>query len=240
MENQELINVKKNNDNTPIYKAVRAVGLVKPIFDEIKQGFRPPMLQVIGTAFLLKNYRVMITCGHVVSDFINLPTEVSGMLVIGREGRYAPVKIDILDFAHDLAILKPIKTPNLTDEQFKMVLDREFSSGLEIADQYYRASTKIAYAGYPLGTKLLNQKHDPTYATGVVGVEICNTHNRKEVRITGPIVGGFSGAPIVLEDDPAKVLGIISNSPNKEAGDANIFMAISWEHIRALAELSNS
>lgn len=224
---------------SPICEAVRAVGLIKPKFDPARQGFLPPQLEVFGTAFLLKDYNTIITCEHVVRNFVNFPIEITGMLVIGKHGNYSPVSIDSVDFAHDLAILR-FKNPNLSDEQFKEFLNKEFSTGLEIIDKYPDVATKVAYAGYPLGTSLLNQKHDPTYSEGVIGVKVCETNIRKEIRITGPVVGGFSGAPIVLERNPTKVLGIVSNSPTKDTGNANIFSGISWEHIKAIAELAKS
>jgi len=236
----EVQNALVKNVKLPVCDAVRAIGLIKPKFDQSRQGFLPPQLEVIGTAFLLRDYKVLVTCEHVVRNFINLPIEISGMLVMGRLGQYSPVSIDCVDFAHDLAILRFIKNQNTTDEVFKVFLENEFSSGLEIVDKYSGASTKVAYAGYPLGTQLLNQKHDPTYSSGVVGIELCEGLFRKEVRITGPVIGGFSGSPIVLEDAPQKVLGVVSNSPTKEAGNVNIFMGVSWEHIKAIAELANS
>ena len=224
----------------PVCDAVRAVGLVKPIFDTTHRGFLPPQLQVIGTAFLLKEQRIIITCEHVVRSFVNFPIEISGMLVIGKQGNYFPVSIDSVDFVHDLAILRFIKNSNSSDEEFKVFLDTEFSTGLELINEYPEVSTRVGYAGYPLGTQLLNQKHDPTYSEGVVGIKLCKDDFRKEIRITGPVVGGFSGSPIVLKDDPKKVIALVSNSPTKEAGNANIFSGISWEHIKAIAELAKS
>ena len=224
----------------PVYEAVRAVGLIKPRFDPTQQGFVPPQLEVIGTAFLLKKHQVIITCEHVVRNFVNFPIEITGMLVIGRQGRYSPVSIDSVDFAHDLAILRFVKNPNLTEEKFKEFLNNQFFTGLELTDKYPEVSTKVGYAGYPLGTQLLNQKHDPTYSEGVVGIKLCETSVRKEIRITGPVVGGFSGSPIILKDDPQKVIAVVANSPSKEAGNANIFSGISWEHIEAIAKLAKS
>ncbi|MFA5188657.1 MAG: serine protease [Patescibacteria group bacterium] len=224
----------------PVCAGVRAVGLVRPRFDPIQQGFLPPQLDVIGTAFLLKGYEVIITCEHVVRDFVNNPTEIIGMLVIGKQGIYFPVSIDSTDFAHDLAILRFRKNPNITDEKFKEFLGNEFSTGLELTDRYPDVSTKVGYAGYPMGTQLLNQKHDPTYSEGVVGIKLCETDIRKEIRITGPVAGGFSGSPIVLKESPQKVIAALANSPTKEAGDANIFSGISWEHIKAIATLAKS
>lgn len=225
---------------SPVLDAVRAIGLVKPKFDQGKQGFLPPQLDIIGTAFLLKDYRVIITCEHVVRNFISLPVEISGMLVMGRLGQYSPVSIDCVDFAHDLAVLRFVKNPNMSDERFESFLKEEFDTGLSIAAQYQPASTKVSYAGYPYGTQLLNQKHDPTYASGVIGVEMCEDQFRKEIRVSGPVVGGFSGSPIVSENEQGKVIGIVSNGPSKDGKESSIFMGISWEHIKAIALLARS
>jgi len=235
MEDQNLLS---KNDKPPVIDAVRAIGLIKPRFNQNQQGFLPPQLEIKGTAFLLKEYRTIITCAHVIQDFINSPVEISGMLVMGRLEKYSAVSIDCIDFAHDLATLRFKKNPNITDEAFKTILDNEFLTGLEIVNQNSPVSTKVAYAGYPYGTQLLNQRHDPTYSNGVVGVELCKSVTRKEIRIMGPVVGGFSGSPIVVENDHRKVLGVVSNGPLKT--NANIFMGISWEHVKAIAKLSQS
>jgi V8-like Glu-specific endopeptidase len=60
---------------------------------------------------------------------------------------------------------------------------------------------------------------------------------RKEIQISGPVVGGFSGSPVV-DTESQKLLGVVSNGPTQGAG--NIFMAISWEHVRAIAALTRS
>ena len=230
------------NKNTPaILKAVRAVGIIKPKFDPQQQGFIPPQLQVTGTAFLLKGQKVIITCAHVIQDFINMPIELAGMLVIGKEANYQPVSIDSVDFVHDLAILRFRKNAQTPPEMFEQMINAEFESGLELSDSDPIVSDGVMYAGFPLGNVLLNSKHDPSYSEGIVSV--CDRENefgRKDFQISGNIVGGYSGSPVTLKSNPEKIIGIISNSPSKEAGDAGIFMAVSYRHLKALADLSKS
>lgn len=232
---------KHQKDNTAemISAAVRAVGFIKPKFDPHQQGFLPPQLEVIGTAFLLKDKQVVVTCDHVVRKFANLPVELAGVLVIGQKGNYRPVSIDCVDYAHDLAVLRFKKLPQETDEQFNTFLTSQFDSGLEISDKYADVSDRVAYAGFPLGNQLLTQLHEPTYFEGLVGIKVRNSGIRKEVQISGSVIGGFSGSPVV-DKDTKKVVSMVSNSPSKEAGDAGIFMGISWEHILAIANLAKS
>lgn len=162
------------------------------------------------------------------------------MLVVGKQGNYTPVTIDMIDFIHDLAVLRFQKNPRMNQQEFDNFVNKEFSTGLEVVNNYSDVSTKVAYAGFPLGIRLLDQQHNSTYSEGIVSIKMRNDNLRKQIQISGSIVGGFSGAPIVLKDNPAQLLGMISNSPSKEAGDANIFMGISWEHIKAIAKLANS
>ena len=236
-----MIQENTNQDDLSVLKAVRAVGFIKPRFDPQQQGFIPPQLEIIGTASLLKDFNVILTCAHIVQKFINLPVELGGMLVIGKEANYQSVSIDNIDFIHDLALLRFTRSSQMPVEMFNNMIKTEFQNSLLISDNDPQVSNQVIYAGYPLGNILLNSKHDPSYNEGIVSV--CNRENefgRKEFQISGSITGGFSGAPVVLKNNPQKVIGVVSNSPSKEAGDAGIFMSISYEHIKALAELSKS
>jgi len=229
------------NKRPIILKAVRAVGIIKPKFDPQQQGFIPPQLEVVGTAFLLKDFNIVVTCAHVVQQFINLPVELGGMLVIGKETNYQPISIDNIDFVHDLAILRFKKNPQTPQQMFDTMIKSEFEDGLLISQDEPVVSDGAMYAGYPMGNILLNSKHDPSYSEGVISV--CDRENefgRKEFQISGSIVGGYSGSPVTLKSKPNSIIGIVSNSPSKEAGDAGIFMAVSYKHIKALAELSKS
>lgn len=237
----EKIENKKIKDNSAeiLSNAVRAVGFIKPKFDPQQQGFLPPQLEVIGTAFLLKDKQVVVTCDHVVRQFANLPVELAGILVIGQKGNYRPVSIDCVDYAHDLAVLRFKKLPQETDEQFKTFLKSQFDLGIDLTDIYADVSDKVSYSGFPLGNQLLTQLHEPTYVEGVVGIKVRDSGVRKEVQISGSVIGGFSGAPIISKESK-KVVAMVSNSPSKEAGNAGIFMGVSWEHIKAIADLAKS
>lgn len=219
--------------------AVRAVGFIKPKFDPQQQGFLPPQLEVIGTAFLLKDKQAIVTCEHVVRQFANLPVELAGILVIGQKGNYRPVLIDCIDYAHDLAILRFKKLTQETDEQFNSFLNSQFNEGVELTDIYSDVSEKVAYSGFPMGNQLLTQLHEPTYFEGIIGIKVRSSEVRKEIQISGAVIGGFSGAPIINKKTK-KVVAMVSNSPTPEAGNAGIFMGISWEHIKAIAELAKS
>ena len=224
------MNNVSNNEQPQVYKAVRAVGIFRPKFQP-----NPPVkifadsLNVIGTAFWLKDYKVLITCAHVVQGLLGAPIEITGLLVIGNRGNYMRASIDLLDFSHDLAVLRLAETP-------KELLEKEASDGLEITENYPNVGENVAYAGFPLGLQLLNSTQAPTYSEGVVGAQLRHHGLRKEIQITGAVIGGFSGAPIVSKKEAAKLIGVLSSSPSQDAGKANIFMAISWEHVKTLAE----
>ena len=239
MEEKKEIQKIKDNTAERLTSAVRAVGFIKPKFDPQQQGFLPPQLEVIGTAFLLKDKQVIITCDHVVRQFANLPVELAGILVIGQKANYRPVSIDCVDYAHDLAILRFKKLTQETDEQFNQFLQNEFGSGLELSTEYSEVSEKVAYTGFPLGNQLLTQLHEPTYFEGVVGIKVRDSGIRKEVQISGSVIGGFSGSPIINKDTQ-KVVAMVSNSPSPEAGSAGIFMGVSWQHIKAISDLAKS
>lgn len=224
----------ENNTQKPyVYNAVRAIGVIKPKFDNQKQNFLPPQLEVIGTAFWLKDYKVIISCAHVVRRFTETSVDQAGMLVIGKKGNYQPIFIDSVDYAHDLAVLRLMSNDNA-------LIEKEAESGLSVSDKYYDVATNLAYAGYPLGNQLLNQKHEPTYSEGVIGIKLREHNIRKEIQISGPIIGGFSGSPIVLKDDSSKIVAVVSNGPADSNKNSNIFMGISWEHVKAIAKLAKS
>lgn len=228
---------KGEADQPQVYKAVRAVGILRPKFQPKPQGpIFAESLDIRGTAFWLKEYKILVTCTHVVRDLVGAPVEVTGLLVVGNKGNYVRAIVDSLDFSHDLAILRiPSDVPKDV-----INIEKESREGLEIANKYPTVGKAVAYAGFPLGLQLLNSSQDPTYSEGVIGAQIRHRGLRKVIQITGPVVGGHSGTPVVLKNDPSRVIGVLAHSPSKDAGNANIFMAISWEHIKAIAELSKS
>ncbi len=213
-----------------IYESVWAVGILKPKFQPNGTVFAQ-QLDVIGTSFLLLNEKVLITCAHVVQNLLGAPIEITGLLVVGKNGNYTPARVSVIDHGHDLAVLQ-FSDPAIANKQTE--------EGLLIANGYPVIGDRIAYAGFPLGMQLLNERHAPTYTEGVMSSELKNLGFRKELQMSGPVTGGFSGSPVVAINDPQKVIAMVSNSPSKEAGDANIFMGISWEHIEAIAKLAIS
>lgn len=216
----------------PIYTAVRAVGVLRPKFQSkpVAGKVFADELSVRGTAFWLKNEKILVTCAHVLKGLVEAPIEISGLLVVGNQGNYQRATIGIVDLEHDLAILHLVAPPEL--------IQQEANSGLLLADSYPDVGLKVAYCGFPLGNQLLDEKHLPTYAEGVVGAAFTPTTGKKKIRITGTVVGGFSGSPIVDIAKPDHVVGVLSDSPSKEAGDADIFTAVSWEYLKALSKLA--
>lgn len=217
--------------------AIRTVGILKPVFNPTAKGFESPQLEVKGTGFWLAS-GVFLTCAHVIEKLINQPIELAGMLVVGGNRKpYRKATYNILDFKHDIAMLEV--EPN--NESDAVALREEIANGLEIFEGSIDVGEKIAYAGFPLGTRLLNDGHSPSYAEGVIGNEVLNDREGlKTVQISGPVIGGYSGAPIVLQKDNKKIIAIVANSPSIEAGQANIFHGIHWKHIKKFAELTNS
>lgn len=225
-------NIQAKPENPAVYKAVRAVGILRPKFQPTQGKVFIEGLEVIASAFWLKEYKVLITCAHVVQNLVGAPIEITGLLVVGNMGNYGRAVVATIDIEHDLAVLRIPEAP----QDF---IEKESVDGLDITNEYPVVGAEVGYAGFPLGQQLLNSTHAPTYAEGVVGAQLRHHGPRKNIQITGAVTGGFSGSPVVLKDTN-KLIGVLSNSPSKEAGSVNIFMATSWEHVKALAELSKS
>ncbi|MDP2704442.1 MAG: serine protease [bacterium] len=216
-----------------VCNAVRTVGVIKPQFNPQTNGFLPPQLTIKGTGFWLKDKKAFITCAHVVQDILGAPIEVAGMLVVGGNGvAYKKTTVSILDFVHDLAVLNVE-----ADDGF---LQQQISAGLDICERTINVGDQVAYAGFPFGNALLNTKHTPTYAEGLVGTEILEDTLPKTIQISGAVAGGYSGAPIVLKNDQMKIIAVLANSISKDAGGANIFRGIHWKHLKELFELIKS
>jgi len=229
---QETVNTSVTGVDQPeVYKAVRAVGVVKPTYMPQGKSFGNN-LQVVGSAFWLKHYKVLVTCAHVIQNLSTGPLEQTGLLVVGNLGKYARASISSIDLGHDLAILQII-------EEAEAFIDAEAESGLEITDSYPQVGKAVGYAGFPMGSQLLNSIHSPTYAEGVVAVQLREGPWRKEIQVTGAVAGGYSGAPVALKEG-SKLIGVLSSGPSAPGTQGNIFMAISWEHVKAIAELAKS
>ena len=212
--------------------SARTVGVLKPTFDPAQRGFKAPEIIVYGTGFWIKNQKVFITCAHVVQPILGMPIEVAGMLVVGGNGvEYKKATITSIDFIHDIAVLNIEADGNYIAQQSMQ--------GLEINSEEIEVGEKVGYAGFPLGNQLLNQKHSPTYAEGVIGQEVIGATGPKWIQISGPVVGGYSGGPITLKEN-GKVIGMVSNSPSKEAGNASIFKSVHWKHLKSTVDLIES
>lgn len=221
------------NQTPYVCGSVRTVGVIKPQFNPQISGFLPPQLIIKGTGFWLRDKKAFITCAHVVEDILRAPIEVAGMLVVGGNGvDYKKATVSILDYIHDLAVLD-IEA----DDNF---LNQQASVGLDICEKIINVGEEVSYAGFPFGNALLNTKHTPTYSEGLVGTDILEDTLPKTIQISGAVAGGYSGAPIVLKNDPQKIIAVLANSISDNAGSANIFRGIHWKHVKELFELIKS
>lgn len=199
------------------------VGTFKPKFNPQNGKVFSDELNIFGTAFWVDSPSVLVTCAHVVDDVLKSPIELAGLLIIGYKGKYYRATVGLIDHQHDLAVL------HVADP-----IERA-ATGFELVTSYPGTGKNVSWAGYPLGNFSLNQTHEPTYNEGVVGISKREEPMRKSVQISGTVVGGYSGSPVV-EKESGKLVGVVSNGPQ----NAGIFMAISWEHIAALVGLAKS
>jgi S1-C subfamily serine protease len=75
--------------------------------------------------------------------------------VVGNLGSYARAFVASLDLAHDLAVLQ-------ITAQSQQFIDTEAELGLTITSAYPQVGQPVAYAGFPMGSQLLNSIHSPT------------------------------------------------------------------------------
>ncbi len=218
-------NIKKETVNAAelLKEFVVSVGTFKPKFNPQNGKVFSDELNIFGTAFWVGSPSVLVTCAHVVDDILKSPIELAGLLIIGYKGKYYRTAVGLIDHQHDLAVLHvadPIERGNL---------------GLELSESYPKTGTSVSWAGYPLGNFLLNSTHEPSYNEGVVAIPKREEALRKNVQISGTVVGGYSGSPVV-EKESGKLIGVVSNGPQ----NTGIFMAISWEHVSAVVALAKS
>jgi S1-C subfamily serine protease len=218
---------EKKIDNNKLLNSVRSVGTLKPVFDFNSQSFLPPQLNILGTGFWVGD-STFVTCAHVVQGLLSGPLELVGMLVVGgNKSQYLKATISILDLEHDLAILQ------IADKNFHI---SQKDICLKINDKKETVGMNIRFAGYPLGNQLLNEEQTPIFAKGTIAHTSSSINKlRKEIKISGFIEGGFSGSPVV--DDNDKLIGVVANHPEQTK---SIFNIISWEHIARLIDLENS
>jgi len=214
-----------NNDK--LLNSVRSIGIIKPSFDFNTQSFLPPQLNILGTGFWVGE-GVFVTCAHVVQNLLGGPIELVGSLVVGGNKQpYLKAMISILDLEHDLAVLQ------VTDKDFH---NAQKASCLSINSKKEEIGSEVRFAGYPLGNHLLNEEHTPVFSKGVIAHTGSAVNKlRKEIKISGAVEGGFSGSPVVNDED--MVVGVVSNHPEQTK---NIFNIISWEHIEKIVSLERS
>lgn len=214
-----------------VYEAVRCVGTLKPVFDPDLNAFQPPELNVSGTGFWVKDYGCFVTCAHVIEDLLGVSIDLAGMLVAGGNGYpYQRMRFSIVDIQHDLALLRP--------DEYTEDIKKQISCGLSFSKLDPRVAEPIAYAGFPFGRGLLDARHTPTYSEGIVGKQVLHRKGRTSIQCTGPVVGGYSGSPVVMRDEPDKIIGVLANGPVDDGNTGNIFRAIHYSHVRKLCELS--
>ena len=218
--------MEENTKNT-LLKSVRAIGSVKPSFDHHTQSFFPPQLTVLGTGFWVKN-NVFITCAHVVQKFAEQHIDIAGALFFGgNEDIYRKASISILDYEHDLAVLC------VEEKNFKLENER---ISLNITNKKEKIGEDVFFAGYPLGDRLLNDKHTTIFSKGCVAHASSDLNIiRKHIKISGSIEPGFSGSPVVNKE--GEVFGVVANHPLETK---NIFNIISWEHVQKIIDLEQS
>lgn len=218
---------KDTVDNGKLLNSVRSIGIIKPSFDVSTQNFLPPQLNILGTGFWVGD-GVFVTCAHVVQNLLGGPIELVGSLVVGgNRNQYLKASISILDLEHDLAVLQ------ISNKDFHNV-QKQFC--LAINNKKEEIGSDIRFAGYPLGNHLLNEEHTPVFSKGVVAHTGSSVNKlRKEIKISGSVEGGFSGSPVV--NDNNLVIGVVSNHPQQTK---NIFNIISWEHVEKIVSLERS
>lgn len=219
MPNKKDVNIANILSNN-----VASVATFKPKFNPQSGKIFSDELNVLGTAFWAGDKKVLITCAHVIEELTKSPVELAGLLVIGYKGNFYRASIGIVDNQHDIATL------DIIDD-----FDVEQIPGIAVSKKYLSVSSKVAWSGYPLGNFLLNQVHQPTYNEGVVGIDKRVEKFRKYVQISGTVVGGYSGSP-VIDSISGNLIGVVSNGPE----NTGIFMAVAFEHIEALINLKTS
>lgn len=203
---------------------VASVATFKPKFNPQSGKIFSDELNVLGTAFWATKEKVLVTCAHVIEELTKSPIELAGLLVIGYKGNFYRASVGIIDNQHDLATLDVMDA-----------FDTKNISELEISKKYPAVSSQVAWAGYPLGNFLLNQVHQPTYSEGVVGIDKRVESFRKYIQISGTVIGGYSGSPVVDKKN-GSIIGVVSNGPQ----NTGIFMAVSFEHLESLVSLKTS
>lgn len=222
----------KKMEQPYVYWAVKPVWILRPKFNTTQRNFEIS-IDVIGTAFWLKTEKCLVTCAHVIDNLLWNPIEQTGVLYVWITWwQFLQASIGSIDFIHDLAVLQLHASIE--------VINQEALQWLEISSEYVSVWSKIWYAGYPGWNILFSWwMTTPTYAEWVIGNQIRDKGNRKDIQITWTVFGWFSWWPIVSLDNH-KLVWVVSNSPRQDMWQAGIFMWISFEHVEAIANLNNS
>ena len=224
-KNDTKSNLNLKSHTQALHDAVFPVGTFKPKFNPGNGKVFSDELSILGTAFLSDQSKALVTCAHVVDSLLKQPLELAGLLVVGYKGQFYRAVVSIVDHQHDLAILRIVDVFNVT------------VSGLKISNKEPIQSDAVCWAGFPLGNYLLNQVHEPTYNEGVIGIAKRADENlgRKNIQVSGVVVGGYSGSPVINKES-GEIVGVVSNGPE----NTGIFMATSFEHLRSLLNLTES
>ena len=224
-ENNPKLNTELISYTQALHDAVFSVGTFKPKFNPGSGKVFSDELSILGSAFLSDQSKSLVTCAHVVDNLLKQPLELAGLLVVGYKRQFYRAVVNIIDHQHDLAILKIV-------DKFDVSI-----TGLKISNNEPIQSDSVCWAGFPLGNFLLNQLHDPTYNEGVIGIAKREDVNlgRKYIQVSGVVVGGYSGSPVINKKS-GEVVGVVSSGPE----NTGIFMAVSFEHLRSLIDLTES
>lgn len=172
----------------------------------------PPVMQVVGTAFLVTPDGYFVTAAHVLQDYKPKTAQVTVGLR-QRSGDGGGLWFDLIekDEAHDLALCKTtIPLPEFKQHKDNPGTETPIAS-LRITTAEPITGGFIAIAGFPLGSS-----GDPTIQFGTVAATRTTNPNaggvpagqRELLQISVPGNGGNSGSP-VLDLDTGDVIGVI-------------------------------
>jgi len=255
MDSYEIVRAKKHKQkklpkvgNRPEYvDGVRWIGMDIAEFNhkgDVNEMFAINT-HILGTGFYLKNKPFVVTCYHVIAQFldpVNIQSPHSEQaindehrfrfiknLLVGNENGKEKAQIVAMDSKHDLALLE-VQIPESHRKE-------ESAFGFELAKDYPKIGERIGYCGYPVADMLCKESIQPTYAEGAAGSFVQKTKTINKIQISGPIIGGFSGSPIFSRYKQKIVYGVAYDSfADNATGRSEIFFGVGFEHIANLAK----